>query len=574
LASDQDNIHSILAADIGSVFTRAVLIDEVDGEFRLMARAQVLTTAEPPISDTSVGLGRALTEIGSLMGRTFYSANEGVLHGDREDGEGADVFIATASGGRPMKALIVGLTPDISLISGRRALGSTYIDVVGMVNYSDNRSTEENVNLILSQHPDLIVIVGGTDFGALEPMRAMLRTVQLALELAHGNPPAILYAGNQALRPLAAHLLSDKTSTFLTRNVRPGLSAEDLRAAELELSLVYGEYVTQRVGGFTEIQEASEMGVLATAQSYSNVIRYLGGLPGNGGVLLIDVGSSTTTLCASINRQAYVDIRNDLGLGHSAVTAMNAINGEDIRRWLSSEISDNDLQDYAWNKSARPSSAPQTGADLEIEYAMARELIRLIVKDSRGRWKIPESAPLPPMRQIIGAGSLLAQAINPGIGALIILDALQPTGIVRLQLDPYGVIPALGGIAYTAPKATVQVLENGGLLDIGTAICPTGRPPSGTAITATITYTNGRSEKHVIAGGQIKTVSLPVGQKAQVTMRMGRGMRLNGRANLSMQLEGGAAGLIFDARGRPFYPPKKVEDRKAALQSWYAGVRG
>jgi hypothetical protein len=565
---------SILGADIGSVHTRVVLIDKVDDQFRLMARAQALTTAAPPISDVSVGLSRALADVSNLVGRRFYDPNEGVLRGERSDGSGVDLFVATASGGRPMRAVIVGLSPDLSILSGRRALASTYIDVVETVSFAESRTPEENINRILSKQPELIMVVGGTNFGATDPLLAMLRTVRQVIVLARGTKPAVLYAGNEALRPTVAQMLAPETRLFMTGNVRPTLDSENLSTAELELALVYGEYMAQTMGGFSEIQQASLMGVLATGQSHRNITRYLGALPGTGsGVLMVDVGSSTTAVCASVNRNPFIDIRTDLGLGHSAASAVNHVQPEHIQRWLSFEISDVDLLDYAWNKSIRPSTLPQTGRDLEIEYALARELIRAVTADSQARWGVPTLPYLTSIRQIIGAGSVLAQTINPGIGALIILDALQPAGVVRLQLDPYGVIAALGSVAYMEPQATVQVLENGGLFDLGTAVCPTGRPGSGTAITATVKFASGRSETHQVEGGKLKAVSLPVGQRATVQMKFGRGLRLNGKGSATMQLEGGAAGLIFDARGRPFALPKKAEDRKTILQTWYAGVR-
>lgn len=42
-------VHSILSADFGSVNTRVVLFDVVDGQYRLLSRAQTLTTASLPI---------------------------------------------------------------------------------------------------------------------------------------------------------------------------------------------------------------------------------------------------------------------------------------------------------------------------------------------------------------------------------------------------------------------------------------------------------------------------------------------------------------------------------------------
>ncbi len=54
-----DDINSILVADIGSVHTRLVLIDMVEGQYRLIASSRARTTAEPPLNNVSLGLDHA-----------------------------------------------------------------------------------------------------------------------------------------------------------------------------------------------------------------------------------------------------------------------------------------------------------------------------------------------------------------------------------------------------------------------------------------------------------------------------------------------------------------------------------
>ena len=53
-------VHSIISADFGSVTTRTVFFDVVGGEFRLISRAQTLTTDAPPLVDVGIGLRRTL----------------------------------------------------------------------------------------------------------------------------------------------------------------------------------------------------------------------------------------------------------------------------------------------------------------------------------------------------------------------------------------------------------------------------------------------------------------------------------------------------------------------------------
>jgi hypothetical protein len=176
------------------------------------------------------------------------------------------------------------------------------------------------------------------------------------------------------------------------------------------------------------------------------------------------------------------------------------------------------------------------------------------------------------MRPIIGAGSVLAQAVDPGIGALLLLDSLQPVGVSELRLDPYGVIAALGAIAYVEPLAVVHVLESGGLLNLGTAISPSGRPGGSTAMDVTVRYADGQTAGHQVASGTLQLVSLPTGQKAQVAIKLGRGLTINGMGRVALTVEGGVAGLILDGRGRPIPVPREIERRAEVIPKWYEAV--
>jgi hypothetical protein len=570
------SVYSILAADFGSVNTRVILFDLVDGQYRLISRAQTLTTDSPPIGDVGVGLRRAVRQMSELIGRTLLRDEELII-GNMRDGSGVELFVATASSGRPMKAALVGLTDDISLASGKRALASTYIELVATLSVSNVRDVEGQLNTLLHAHPDVILMVGGTNNGAMDAMRELLKTVKLAVLMTREQKPLIIYAGNEAMKAEVQAALESETQVFPTFNLRPTVDEEDLATVALELAIAYGNYKAIGAGGFGEVQQLSRLGVLPTVQSYANIIRYLGELPGAGrGVMCVDVGSSSVTVCASIDKQMVINIRPDLGVGHSAVSGVEKVGAANVLRWLTFDANEADIIDYAWNKSLRPSTVPQSPKDLEIEYALTRELIRAAVqesRDARGAWKnVPRGETLPPLRPIIGSGSILAQPINPGVGAMLLLDALQPTGITELKLDPYGLIPALGGLAYIEPVAAVQILDLGGLVNLGTAISPDGRANGASEIT--IRYASGRTIKSTVAPGTLRTFALPSGQKAQVSLRLARGLTVNGRGRVSLELEGGLAGIIFDARGRPFRPPKELAKRAELIPAWYAAAAG
>src|SRR5262245_55843642 len=130
---------SILAADFGSVYTRAVLIDVVDGMYRLVARGESRTTSGYPIEDVSVGLDRALVQLSEVTGRRLVGEDGRIITPEKADRAGVDFFVATASLGKPLQTVMVGLVPDVSIASGLRAASGTYISVAETISLYDGR---------------------------------------------------------------------------------------------------------------------------------------------------------------------------------------------------------------------------------------------------------------------------------------------------------------------------------------------------------------------------------------------------------------------------------------------------
>jgi len=582
MAEEQLALNSIIAADFGSVHTRAVLIDLVDGAYRLVARAETRTTVGDPHHDVSVGLRRALAQMSEITGRRLLFG-EGdkaqVMMPERPDGSGVDTFVATASAGRPLRVVLVGLMPEVSLVSGQRALSGSYVQVTDTLSLSDVRTEEQQVNDILTHSPDLVLIVGGTDAGAEEAILNLARVVRTAVQLARPDArPTVVYAGNRVLQRRVREVMGDTVELLLADNVRPSLRDENLGAVQQELAAVFDHYLARVVGdGFDEIGQTSRLGVLPTAQAFVNIARFVGEFAprDSAGVLAVDVGSATTTVTAVIGRRPYASIRSDLGVGHNAAAVLKAAGTANLRRWLTWDATDEEIADYVYNKTLRPATVPMTAQDLELEHALAREAIRLAVQAARPSWRLGRGATLPNLRPVIGAGAVLAGAPHPGMAALILMDALQPVGVTEILLDPVGLIPALGAVAYVQPAAAVQALDEGDLLRVGTAICADGPVRIGRGgMRITIKLADGTVEKRALRGGTIWTYPLPPGQTAQLEVRLSRGLSINGRTRVKMTAHGGMAGLIFDARGRPLPLPRQAEARARLYPAWVAGTQG
>ena len=95
--------ESVLAIDLGSRTTRALLFDVVDGQYSFIASGSANTTLEAPYRDIGEGTSQAIMQLQSITGRTLISKEGQVIlpsqaSGAGVDRHGADLF------GRPRPA--------------------------------------------------------------------------------------------------------------------------------------------------------------------------------------------------------------------------------------------------------------------------------------------------------------------------------------------------------------------------------------------------------------------------------------------------------------------------------------
>jgi len=66
---------SVLAIEIGTVSTRVILFDVVDGRYRFLGQGSVPTTAFAPINDVSEGVKEALDRLHDITGRVLFNSS-------------------------------------------------------------------------------------------------------------------------------------------------------------------------------------------------------------------------------------------------------------------------------------------------------------------------------------------------------------------------------------------------------------------------------------------------------------------------------------------------------------------
>jgi hypothetical protein len=569
-------MRSFIIVDFGITTTRAVLLDMVEGEYRLIAGTQTRSTVAPPQSNALYGLIRCLEQLQEQTGRKLWG-EAGLLTPTQADGSGFDELLATASSaGRPLRAVVVAVMDHVSLASAKRALQGTYVEIMNTLTLTAEQTEEDRINALLRDRPDLIFIAGGTNAGEEESVQTLIRLVDSAVRLV---PPAarpiILYAGNERLKNYVQSRFSEHNLVFTAENIRPDTEQEALYAAKLKLGQVFDNFLKRQPGGFREVSAESPLGIIPSAQAASYLIRYLDALnSGQAGTAYIDIGSGTSAMLSSFNDELLSSIRSNLGLGLHITEVLGALDWRDVERWLPFPFSLEALEEWVYNKALAPSTVPQTLRDLFIEMAIAREIVRLLRRDLGPAWSERKGSGLQFSPLIIN-GAIFTN-IPPRLAALLVLDALEPSGITELFLDPYSLASALGVVSYREPEAVLQVVDNRGFAYLGLAFAPQGslrRVGLPSRMEVEITLPTGQVLAKELKPGDLWIPELSPGQKVEVSIRLSRGLSLGGGRRWQQTVQTGAAGLIFDLRGRPLYLPGGRRQREK-IAAWFMHASG
>lgn len=570
--------NSLLAVNVSATTTRAVLFDVVEGSYRFIATGQAPSTAEAPFKDIGLGVRDAIESIQTITGRTFLDKDRRLIVPSQPDGAGVDSFAATLSAGPVIRTTIVGLLSDISLESARRLAETTYSRIVERLDLMDHRRPEEQIDSLLRARPDLILLSGGTDGGASRSIQKMLEAVGLACYLMPPEKrPAVLFAGNQSLTEEVRKLLEKLTPTLrFSSNVRPSLETEDLDPAMSELAHMFPIIRKGQVRGVDELETWARGNILPTAYATGRMIRFLGQMTGaSGGVLGVDLGASTATIAAGFNGKLSLHTYPQYGLGENLAGLLQASDIEEYLRWLSLDIHQDSVRDYILQKSLYPSILPVTPEERVISQAIARQVLHLAMRAARrdfppnARSIRPDLSPF--FELIFASGAALVDAPTPGQSLLLLLDAIQPVGVTQFMLDRNNLLPLLGVAAEQNNLLPVQVLESGAFQNLGTVVSVTSTAAYGTPILrARLLFPDNNEARVEVKYGGFEALPLGLGQTAKLSLQplhraeVGAGP---GRSQTIM-VNGGALGVVIDARGRPFELTNDPVRRRELMKKW------
>ena len=591
-------LKSILATDCGSTTTKAILIEFVDGEYRLRFRGEAPTTVEAPFEDVTRGVLNAVMEVEELSSRKLLDGENIIT--PHKDNEGVDIYVSTSSAGGGLQMMVAGVVKSMSGESAERAAlgaGSIVMDVLAS---NDGRKPHEKITRIRQLRPDMILLSGGVDGGTTK------HVVELAEILKAANPQPrlgsdyklpVIYAGNIKASDEISKTLGEQTDLTIVENIRPILERENLNPSRDKIHDLFMEHVMQQAPGYNKLMSWTDAPIMPTPGAVGSLIEMIAAEE-NISVVGVDIGGATTDIFSVFQNQFNRTVSANLGMSYSICNVLAEASLKNVLRWVTLDIDEKELTNRIGNKMIRPTTVPQSMEELKIEQAIAREALRLSfiqhksfavnLKGVQKERTISDAfeqsdsglslVDMMELDLLVGSGGVLSHAPRREQSARMLIDSFLPEGITQLAVDSIFMMPQLGvlanidqkDLAESARKAALEVFNKDCLIRLGTCVAPVGKANSGDEILSVSLEMSDGSEKQIILH-QGELLAIPAEyEPINATLSPAKGMDVGaGKSEeINTTLYGGVVGLVFDGRGRPFNLPTENDKRISSLNVW------
>ena len=591
-------LKSILATDCGSTTTKAILIEFVDGEYRLRFRGEAPTTVEAPFEDVTRGVLNAVMEVEELSSRKLLDGEKIIT--PHKNNEGVDLYVSTSSAGGGLQMMVAGVVKSMSGESAERAAlgaGSIVMDVLAS---NDGRKPHEKITRIRQLRPDMILLSGGVDGGTTK------HVVELAEILKAANPQPrlgsdyklpVIYAGNKKASDEIRNTLGDQTDLTIVENIRPVLERENLNPSRDIIHDLFMEHVMQQAPGYNKLMSWTDAPIMPTPGAVGSLIEMIAEEE-KISVVGVDIGGATTDIFSVFQNQFNRTVSANLGMSYSICNVLAEASLNNVLRWVPFDIDEKELTNRIGNKMIRPTTVPQSMEELKIEQAIAREALRLSfiqhkafavnLKGVQKERTISDAfeqsdsglslVDMMELDLLVGSGGVLSHAPRREQSARMLIDSFLPEGITQLAVDSIFMMPQLGvlanidqeNLAESARRAALEVFNKDCLIRLGTCVAPIGKAnPGDMILSGSLVMSDGSEQQIKLHQGELLSIPAEY-EPIKAKLTPGKGMNVGAGKNeeINTTLYGGVVGLVFDGRGRPFNLPSENDKRIDSLNIW------
>jgi hypothetical protein len=286
-----------------------------------------------------------------------------------------------------------------------------------------------------------------------------------------------------------------------------------------------------------------------------------------GGLLLLDIGSSSIVVCAASAENLSYKVLGGFGLGTGSTALYEQVGRKNLRRWLPFEPYLGELSTWATNRTIHPTVASPTLRESLIEQAFAREAARLA---------IAELALDAPPDVIVGSGSL-SRGMGARVAAVVIADAMSQVHPnwrrTEIVIDEANAFVAVGALATIHPDLAGDVWELDRPRTKTILLAARGAKRGEPAVNVTASWEDG-SEEISVPEGRLERIHGPLGRDARVALSPLRGVKMQGTgrkrpqiAALEVRDDTTSPELLLDTRPVAIRDERRQESVALALVS-------
>lgn len=571
---------AVLGLDLGRVHTRATLFGIIEGKYRVLGSQTAPTTMGAGMH-LGRGVGEALKTLQGGCEHPFLKDTGGLVLPLDRMGRGVDRVALLTSAGPKATASLLGLSGAGSIKAGKALLSGLPLQTVDALSVGELADEARIIERLVKTRPEFVVIAGGEDAGAEDPVMRWIEVLRTACRLMpSSSQPVIVYTGNPNLESMVMRRLEPVGKLYVVPNIQPAYGEYDLVPAQIALE---GEILRRwktTLPGLAGLCDLARDLNGITFRALDRMVRYLGQskrINSTGvektGVLAVDLGGQSTTLAASLGSLAGSVVQDKFPVlcDGSWVSACQAIN-----EWTGEPVTLDTADQFLCNYALIPGWVPETPTELALAQAFARfRLMRALKQFSENYpWfdYHPDLGLQGHYEPIIVSGAVMTHAPNPGGVLLTLLDGLQPRGMTTFVLDRHHLLPLLGKVGEAEPLLPVQVLASTAFENLGTVVSATGDLPQGKlALSVHVETESGKVYTVDVHQGSLRRLVIPTGEEAVLEFvphqKVDIGFSGTGQGG-RLKITGGVLGVVIDARGRPVQMPDQPEERVVRLQEW------